>query len=449
MKALIIDDEPGIRIALTHFLRSRGYDTVEAESGEIGMNLALKFPPDLVFLDYRLPDMDGEALLQQLVAPEIGACVVMMTGYPELDQAVRSIKSGAEYFFSKPIHYERLALILDSIEKRRELIRETAHYRNLSDQPEDATNLIGFCPQMLSIKKIISLLARNQSTPVLVFGESGTGKELIARAIHKLSGTDGQLVELNCASLSETLLEAELFGYEKGAFTDAGKAKPGLFEVAANGTIFFDEMAEMSLSIQAKLLKVLDTKFFRRVGGVADLVNSARFIGATNRNITGLVASGLFREDLYYRINVIPISLPPLRERGDDVITLTEHFIRQLGAEMGRGRPACSPEFMQAVRKHNWPGNVRELRNVIERAIILADGHELTEKHLPHELSTDSPASTTAYPSAQGRRLRDVEAEHILQTVKFAGGNLTNAAKILGISRSTLHLRLKELPTID
>lgn len=443
MKALIIDDETGIRIALAHFLRSRGYDAVEAESGATGLNLALQSPPDLVFLDYRLPDMDGEALLQKLVAPEIDACVVMMTGYPELDQAVRAIKSGAEYFFSKPIHFERLALILESIEKRLELIRETAHYRKLSEQPEDASSLIGDCPQMLSIKKLISLLGRNQSTPVLVLGESGTGKELIARAIHKESGAAGQLVELNCASLSETLLEAELFGYEKGAFTDAGKSKPGLFEIAANGTIFFDELTEMSLSIQAKLLKVLDTKFFRRVGGVVDLVNSARFIGATNRNISGLVASGLFREDLYYRINVIQISLPPLRERGNDVITLAEYFIRQLGAEMGRGRPVCSPGFMQAVREHNWPGNVRELRNVIERALILADGHELKETHLPHELAAGRPPSAD-FSLVQGRRLRDVESEYILQTVEFAGGNLTNAAKILGISRSTLHLRLKE-----
>lgn len=445
MRALIIDDEPGVRIALAHFLRSRGYETVAAESGASGMNLARKSPPDLVFIDYRLPDMDGEALLPELLAPEIGACVLMMTAYAELDQAVRAIKNGAEYFFSKPIDLERLALILDSVENRMELLREGSRYRYLNEQTSDSSGLIGSCPQMLAVKKLILLLARNPSTPVLVLGESGTGKELVTRSIHKQSGVVGQLVELNSASLSETLLEAELFGYEKGAFTDAGKAKQGLFEVAANGTMFFDELTEMSLSIQAKLLKVLDTKFFRRIGGVVDLVSSARFIGATNRNIAGLVASGLFREDLFYRINVIPISLPPLRERGDDVIMLAEHFIRQLGTEMGRGRPVCSSGFTKAVREHNWPGNVRELRNVIERSLILADGNELTEKHLPNEL-TSGRAVMSADPIAMpGRRLRDVEADHILQTVKFAGGNLSNAAKILGISRSTLHLRLKGL----
>lgn len=445
MRALIIDDEPGIRTALVHFLKVRGYETIAAESGASGMTLARQSQPDLVFLDYRLPDMDGEALLAELVAPEIGACVLMMTAYAELDQAVRAIKNGAEYFFSKPIDLERLALILDSVENRLELLREESRYRYLNEQASDSSGLIGSCPQMLAVKKLISLLARNPSTPVLVLGESGTGKELVTRSIHKQSGVIGQLVELNSASLSESLLEAELFGYEKGAFTDAGKTKPGLFEVAANGTIFFDELTEMSLSIQAKLLKVLDTKFFRRIGGVVDLVSSARFIGATNRNISGLVASGLFREDLFYRINVISISLPPLRERGDDVIMLAEHFIRQLGIEMGKRSLACSAGFMETIKEHSWPGNIRELRNVIERALLLADGQELTEKHLPYELTSARAVATADNRPACGRRLRDVEDEHILNTIKFAGGNLTNAAKILGISRSTLHLRLKEI----
>lgn len=445
MRALIIDDEPGIRMALTHFLKSRGYETFDAESGASGMALARQSLPDLVFLDYRLPDVDGEALLAELVAPEIGACVLMMTGYAELDQAVRAIKSGAEYFFSKPIDLERLALILDSVENRLELLREGNRYRYLNEQASDSSGLIGSCPQMLAVKKLISLLARNPSTPVLVLGESGTGKELVTRSIHKQSGVIGQLVELNSASLSESLLEAELFGYEKGAFTDAGKTKPGLFEVAANGTIFFDELTEMSLAIQAKLLKVLDTKFFRRIGGVLDLVSSARFIGATNRNIAGLVASGLFREDLFYRINVIPISLPPLRERGNDVIMLAEHFIRQLGIEMGKRPSACAAGFMEAIKEHSWPGNIRELRNVIERALLLADGQELTEKHLPYELISGRAVAIPDNRPACGRRLRDVEDEHILNTIKFTDGNLTNAARILGISRSTLHLRLKEI----
>lgn len=449
MKALIIDDEPGIRQALALFLKSRGYETAAAETGAAGLREAQQSPPDLVFLDYRLPDIDGEELLPHLVAPEIGASVVMMTAYADIDLAVRAIKNGAEYFFSKPVDLERLTLLLESLEKRFELTREADRYRQLSGMSNDSSSLIGHSPQILVTKRLISLLARNPTTPVLVLGESGTGKELVARSIHELSGTAGQLVELNSASLSETLLEAELFGYEKGAFTDAAKAKPGLFEIAAKGTIFFDELAEMPLTIQAKLLKVLDTRMFRRVGGVADLVSTARFIGATNRKITGLVACGQFREDLYYRINVIPITLPPLRERGGDIILLTEHFIRQLSSEMGKSVPAVSSGFMEAVRTHSWPGNVRELKNVVERALILAEGGELSGKHLPAEIAGERQAAPDGYYPANGRRLKDVENEHILQTVKLTGGNLSRAAEILGISRSTLHLRLKETRPAD
>jgi len=449
MKALIIDDEAGIRISLAHFLKGRGYETAVAESGLLGIETARRELPDLVFLDYCLPDVDGETLLPQLVAPEIGACVVMMTAYAELDQAVRAIKAGAEYFFSKPIDLSRLASILDSFEENLLLKQEAAHYRKLYHDAADKSGLIGSCAKMIGVKRLISLLSRNLSTPVLILGESGTGKELVARSVHQLSGVTGLLVELNSASLSENLLEAELFGYEKGAFTDAHKAKPGLFEVAENGTIFFDELAEMPPAIQAKLLKVLDTKTFRRVGGVVDIVSNARFIGATNRNIVEMVKTGHFRKDLYYRINVIPITLPPLRERGGDIIILAEHFVRQMGVEMGRSRVHISPGFMQVIKEYRWPGNVRELKNIIERALILAEGQELTEKHLPPEIKAYAAMTLSTEVENCCRRLKDVEDDHIRHAVSFAAGNLSKAAALLGISRSTLHLRLKQLNTPD
>lgn len=445
MKALIIDDEAGVRISLGHFLRARGYRIAEAADGKAAIETARKDPPDLVFLDYRLPDCDGEELLSRLVSPEIGACVIMMTGFAEVEMAVRAIKSGAEHFLSKPLDLAQLTTALENIEERHRLQGNEAHYRKLPADASTTPAMIGSCPHMLSVKRLISLLSRNHGTPVLILGESGTGKELVARSIHTQSGVTGQLVELNSAALPENLLEAELFGYEKGAFTDASRTKSGLFEVADKGTIFFDELADMPLAIQAKLLKVLDTKQFRRVGGVVDLTSSARFIGATNKNIVEQVTTGQFRADLYYRINVIPIHLPPLRERGDDISLLAWHFVRQIGLEMGRSKIPIAKNFMQLIREYHWPGNVRELKNVIERALILADGKEVTELHLPQELRTAAAISSPTVAGAAFRRLKDVEDEHIRHAVMVAAGNLSRAAALLGISRSTLHLRLKQL----
>ena len=445
MKALIIDDEAGIRLALTHFLRQRGYQTLEAGSGSDGLVTARKELPDIVFLDQRLPDMDGDSLLPLLIAPEIGACVIMMTAYVELDQAVRAMKEGAEYFFPKPFDLSHLSLILESIEERYRVKKEVVHFRNLYEQSADTTRIIGVSPHIIRIQRLIALLARNRATPVLILGESGCGKELVARAIQQQSGVSGPLVEINSASLSESLLESELFGHEKGAFTDASRSKVGLFELADNGTIFFDELAEMPLAIQAKLLKVLDTRHFRRVGGVVDLKSNARFIGATNKNLATLVSEGLFREDLYYRINVIPVTIPPLRERGGDIIVLAEHFIKLFAEDFGRPRMGASTGFMEALARYRWPGNVRELKNVVERAIILAEGNSITVDQLPLELRSYVIKETNNHIPAQLQSLQQVEDEHIRAVLKFSEGNHTRSATILGISRSTLLAKLKRL----
>lgn len=444
MKSLIIDDEQGIRRALGHFLQSRGYEVQEAGSGSAGLTLARTFLPDLVFLDQRLPDTQGEALIPYLTTPEIGSCVMMMTGHVVLDQAVRAMRKGAEYFFAKPLDLEQVAIILDRLEEQFKLRRDSGHSRELDDQRRDEQPIIGDSPPIIGVQRLIDLLAKNGTTPVLLLGESGSGKELVARAVHHRSGVTGPLIEINCASLSESLLESELFGHEKGAFTDANQLKKGLFEIATAGTIFFDELAEMPLAIQAKLLKVLDTGTFRRVGGTIDLVSNARFIGATNRNIVSMVKRGLFREDLFYRINVMPITIPPLRERGEDIMKLADYFVRKLGENMGRRRTRIAPATAEYLRAFPWPGNVRELRNVIERALILAGDRELLPEHLPLEIrGTAGPsAATSAAPGL--RPLWQVEEEYIAHVLRATGNNHSRTASILGISRSTLLAKLKK-----
>jgi DNA-binding NtrC family response regulator len=444
MKSLIIDDEQGIRLTLGHFLQRRGYEVLGADSGSEGLTLAKTFLPDLVFLDQRLPDTDGELLLPYLVAPEIGSCVMMMSGCVEIDQAVRAMKQGAEYIFAKPVDLEQVAIILDRIEEQFKRKREAGHHRELGEQTLDEQPLIGTSPPIIRVQRLIDLLAKNGTTPVLLLGESGSGKEVVARAIHRRSAVAGPLVEINCASLSEALLESELFGHEKGAFTDAKKLKNGLFEIASSGTIFFDELAEMPLAIQAKLLKVLDTRTFRRVGGTADIRSNARFIGATNRDILRMVKRGQFREDLYYRINVMPITVPPLRERGDVIVRLADHFARELGESMGKRRSRIAAAAMAHLLGFNWPGNVRELRNVIERALILAGDREVLPEHLPQEIRGSAGAPTGTLPAQELRPLRQVEDEYIAHVLHATGNNHSRTAAILGISRSTLLAKLKK-----
>jgi len=445
MKALIIDDEQGIRLSLTHFLKPRGYEVQEADRAAEALAIAKDWMPDLVFLDRRLPDTDGESLLPSLVAPEIGACVILMTGHVELDKAIQAMRNGAEYFFPKPLDLQQVSMVLDRLETQFKLKEDVCHYRQLCGQRGDVDVIIGESPQILALQRLITLLAKNSATPVLIYGESGTGKELAARAIHHQSGAEGPLVEINCASLSETLLESELFGHEKGAFTDAKQVKQGLFELAANGTIFFDELAEMPLAIQAKLLKVLDTMSYRRVGGVVDLKNTARFIGATNRDIAAMVKNGSFREDLYYRINVMPITVPPLRVRGNDIAILAYYFVRCLGESMGKVGKRISPEAMSCLNRYVWPGNIRELKNILERAlIILADAREILPEHLPQEIRGGNFLPVITVTESEIRPLWRVEEEHIDQALLATGNNHSRTASLLGISRSTLLAKLKK-----
>ena len=444
MRALIIDDERGIRLALAHFLTGRGFEVFQAATGAEGLALAQSTLPEIIFLDQRLPDMDGEVLLHPLTSTEIGSWVVMMTAYVELDKAVQAMKNGAAYYFPKPLDLEQVSGILESLKESTILKQEVEHFRKFNGAECGNECIIGEAPHIVKNQRLISLLAQNSATPVLILGESGSGKELVAKSIHSQSGAGGPLVEINCASLSESLLESELFGHEKGAFTDARETKPGLFEVAAYGSIFFDELAEMPLSIQAKLLKVLDSGTFRRVGGIADIKSNARFMAATNRDIVDLVRKGLFREDLYYRINVLPITVPPLRSRGRDVLMLADHFVRSCCKRMGKGYVSMTAEAMSYLLKYQWPGNVRELKNVIERALILTSTREILPEHFPREITRHKPINDSANVSGRLRLLAEVEDEYIAQVLQLTGNNHSRTAKILGISRSTLLIKLKK-----
>jgi two-component system, NtrC family, response regulator AtoC len=444
IKALIVDDELSIRLALTHFLRGRGYEVQEAETGEGALPVAKTFLPDIVFLDRRLPDCDGEYLLKPLTSPEIGALVVMMTAHVELDNAVSAMKNGADYYFPKPLDLNHVAVVLEKLEEKIKLSSENEYFRRVSEMRGSDSIILGDSPQIIKVQRLTTLLARNISTPVLILGESGSGKEVVAQSIHLLSGVKGQMVEVNCASLSEYLLESELFGHEKGAFTDAKETKKGLFEIADGGTIFFDELAEMPLPIQAKLLKVLDSKKFRRVGGVADIQSSARFMAATNRDIVSMVKKGLFREDLFYRISVLPIHVPPLRERGKDITILAGYFAARISESMGKGKPMFSPETFGFLQKYDWPGNVRELKNVIERALILSNNDDIHPDHLPAEIRRN-PLEIVFSPDFNDLRpLSKIKDDYIDHVLKITGNNHSRSAAILGISRSTLLAGLRK-----
>ncbi|GFE58548.1 sigma-54 dependent transcriptional regulator [Geobacter sp. AOG1] len=449
MRALVIDRADRTRVQLCGFLRDRGYEVVTADTGSGGMRLAKDFSPTVAFVDQQLLDAEGVRLITPLTDQAAGTRVMMMADSVELDKAVHAMKHGAEYYFAKPLDLDQVGMILDGVEALQQSSRETAHAQRLDRRRAHSTPTIGESPQIIRVQRLVKLLAQNPTTPVLIMGESGSGKELVARSIHELSQVSGPLVEINCASLSETLLESELFGHEKGAFTDAKTLKKGLFEIAADGTIFFDELGEMPLAIQAKLLKVLDTQFFRRVGGVNDLKSSARFMAATNRDLPLLVREGKFREDLYYRINVLPIKLPSLRERGRDILLLADYYVRLVGDSMGRSYTRLDPVVEDLLLVYMWPGNVRELRNVIERALILAGSGPIAPEHLPSDIRGLHPVEKSPGETGNLRPLCQVEEEYIRQVLHATNDNHSRTASILGISRSTLLAKLKKISPLS
>jgi DNA-binding NtrC family response regulator len=450
-KILIVDDDRVQRWPVREQLRRWGYAVIEADHGAAALELFRTEAPDVVLMDLRLGTESGLDILKQLKALDPNAAVMMVTAHGDIDDAVSGFRLGLTDFFRKPIDFTALRVAL-----RYRL--ETERLREVATRTREVATagrpIVGRSPALLEALTVMRKVAASNATAVLLEGESGTGKDLMAKAIHEASARrDEPFVHVNCAALPDTLLESELFGHEKGAFTDARATKKGMFELASGGTLYLDEVGELKLPLQAKLLHVLEDLSFRRLGGVADITVDTRVIAASNRNLEQAVAAGHFRADLYYRLRVVRITLPPLRERREDVPLLVEHLVRQLGSRLGRPMTAITPDAMAVLARYHWPGNVRELRNALERALILEDGDELTARYLidgREPSPSPAPAAGEGFTlPAGGVSLEKVEESLVRQAMAQAAGNQTKAAKLLDISRDTLRYKLKKHALVE
>ena len=449
-RILIVDDEKTIRWSLGEALRNIDYEVAEAENGKNALKVFQDDPFDLVILDLKLPDIDGIQVLKKLKETDSEVPVIMMTAYGEIETAVEAIKNGAYDFILKPFQLEKMKVSIANALESSSLKQQLDGIRKKERETYNFKNFLGRSKVMQEVFKKLKKIGESKASTILIQGESGTGKELVARAIHESSnGSNRPFLEINCAALPETLLESELFGHEKGAFTDAKYRKKGLFELAEGGTIFLDEIGEMGITLQSRLLRVIENKTFRRVGGVKDLRVNTRIISATNRDLKQAIKEGKFRNDLYYRLQVIPVYLPPLRERKEDIPLLANHFIAMFNKEFKKNVRSISPEVEKLLQRYSWPGNVRELKNIIERAMLLEAEEELLPEHLPPEiigneeeiLPHEGPATIDElYPIT----LKEMERLVIEKTLNETGQNKSQAAKILGISRQTLREKVKQ-----
>jgi DNA-binding NtrC family response regulator len=440
---LLVDDDPLVVESLSSVL-DQHWDVRAAATGREAIQSFGELSPDVVLLDVQLPDMSGIDLLQHFKVYSENVGVIMMSGAGSFDRVVESVKLGAEAFLQKPFDIEVLELTLQNVSRiiatRRSLV---ALQRN---EGVDLENLPGVSPLIRDLNHLITQVADAPSS-ILIEGESGTGKGVLAKLIHRRSPRSrAPFLDLNCAGLSKELLESELFGHERGAFTNAMNMKQGLFEIAADGTLFLDEIAEMDITVQARLLKALEDKRFRRVGGLRDLSANFRLIAATNRDLAEDVSRNRFRGDLYYRLNVVNIRMPALRERLEDVPILVEVMLRPLAKEMGRPVPSLTASAMKKLQTYHWPGNVRELRNVLERALLTLSGKEIRSEDLMLESAQTIKLSPNGLPTTDWeiRPLDDVILDYINAAVKAAGGNVRKASRQLRISPSTLYARLRE-----
>lgn len=441
---LIIEDDDTLRLTLGAFLRRQGFAIDEAPTGAAGLDQARARRHELVLLDLRLPDIQGLEIIARLRDIDEEALVVTMTAYPEVRTAVAALKAGAYDYINKPFDLEDLAsLIGRALETRR--LRHEVEWRRAQSVVCEIDGLVGESPAFRELVAVTQKIAASR-LPVLIRGESGSGKERVARAMHCQSARSaGPWVTLNCSALPEGLMESELFGYEKGAFTDAKQQKRGLLELADGGTLFLDEIGDLSLALQPKLLRVLETQSFRRLGGQREIQVDVRFVAATHRNLPEMVKAGSFREDLYYRLNVGAIEVPSLRARRADIAPLARQFVREAAQATGFAPPSLSADVERLLMGHAWPGNVRELRNVMERAVILCEGDVISTAQLPPEIShAVPPAPTFVVTNAPTATLAEMEANYIRQVLAQCAGNKTRAAEILGITRLTLRNKLKE-----
>ena len=451
-----------IRWSLGEALRGWGFEPIEAETVSAALAAFDTEPPSAVLLDINLPDGSGLDVLRKIRHRRQDAVVIMITANVLLDETIAALRGGAYDFIGKPINLEELHVaIRNGIEASR-LRREVNLFRRERAQKFSFDQIIGKSPAMLEMLAIAQKVAESEVLSVLLQGESGTGKDLVAKAIHYQSNrAQGSFVAINCAALPGALIESELFGYEKGAFTDAKARKEGLFEQAEGGTLFLDEIGEVELSLQAKLLRVLEEGAFRRVGGLKDIPFDARIIAASNRDLKTESEAGKFRLDLYYRLSVIQIDIPPLRERGEDVMALAEHYIDSFAKTLRKHVDGIAPDVATAFRLYDWPGNVRELRNVIERASILEDGNLITMKYVPRSVAAGAKQRSSDEVLTAGARapmfrlpmagvsLEEVEMSLVSQAIERSGGNQTKAAELLCISRDQLRYRLKKLEEVS
>jgi DNA-binding NtrC family response regulator len=435
---LLVDDDSDFReIAARHFVRN-GYQVQQAEDGEAALGLADRRQFDVAVLDMRMPGMSGIDLIDKLRTSNPECEIIMLTGEGTIETAVQAMKMGAFDYVTKPFPLAKLEGLVQKAYERRILSKQNRQLKAALQRSEPSSEMIGESPAMQEVFRLIQRAGPTDKA-ILIQGESGTGKELVARALHRASARrENPLVVINCAALPETLLESELFGHEKGAFTGAVAAKPGLFEVADGGTLFIDEIGEMPGSLQAKLLRVLEDGSLRRVGSLKERRVNVRLLAATNRDLAQEVQEGRFREDLFYRINVLSFELPPLRERAGDIPLLVKRF---LGAGW-----QLEPAALQVLERFRWPGNVRQLINVLERAKILADPPTIGLQDMPHELTRPEAAPTTAAPH-DGDDLASIEKAHVLEILNREGGNKARAARALGIDRRSLYRLLEKYQT--
>ena len=445
---LVVDDEKLIRVWLEAQLEEAGYQVTLAEDAESARRSFLDNPPDAALLDLRLPDGSGLDLLKELMEVDPNAVAVILTAHGDIETAVEAVKLGAYQFLEKPPKLDDLLITLEKGLEARTLKRTVSGLRRQAGWQVAGVEIVGRSAAMKRIVELVSRVAESEGSTVLLRGESGVGKEVVARAIHARSArADFPLLEINCTALPETLLESELFGHERGAFTDARERKIGLLELADHGTVLLDEIGDLSPGSQAKMLRFLETRTFKRVGGVRDIKVDVRIVAATNRDLEAAVRDGGFRQDLFYRINVVPITIPPLRERPEDVTPLADFFLQSMTVDLRRPARSFSNTTYKMLERYAWPGNVRELRNVIERTIILEEDKEILPRHLPDELGLGKGAVSLA-PGlklpAGGINLEELEKDLILQALDQARGNKTKAATLLGMSRDTLRYRLEK-----
>jgi len=449
-KILVVDDEHLIRWSLEQNLKKQGYEIISCGSGEEALRLVQEETPDLMLLDIQLPGISGVEVLERAKEIDEDLIVIMVTAIGVLETAVNAMRLGAYDYINKPFNLDELAIVIKKSLETQDLKREVAHLRTNQPKQFNIDSIVGESDDLKRILNMVYKIAQSDAGTVLIQGESGTGKELIAKAIHYESGrADQPFVAINCAAVPETLLESELMGHEKGAFTDARTQKKGLFEIADGGTVFLDEIGDMPLSIQAKLLRVLEDRVFRRVGGTKDIHVDVRIVSATNKDLLTSISEKTFRNDLYYRLQVIPILLTPLRERRADILPLARTFIEGFNKEFGKDVKGLSPQAEAFLLGYDWPGNVRELRNVIERAIILESDEIMQLEHLPSEMiskttMTESSSSLTFNLPSEGIDIEDVERELINQALAATDGNQSKAARKLNLGIDAFRYRMKK-----